>query len=90
MGQILRCPLIGTPCTKPITIQEKTFSLAEAEKPEYDREHRREAIELAIENGYKVRSALDEKNINAFTCKICEMIQTCAYGMADITGNNAK
>ncbi|GAI75547.1 unnamed protein product, partial [marine sediment metagenome] len=34
MGQIMRCPLIGVPCSKPITIQEKTFFLAEAEEPE--------------------------------------------------------
>ena len=90
MGQIIRCPLVGTPCTRSITIQEKTFFLAEAEEPEYDRKHRSRAIGEAIVDGYKIRSALEEKNINAFTCKICEMIQTCAYGMADISQNNAN
>lgn len=90
MGQIIRCPLIGVPCSKPITIQEKTFFLAETEKPNYDRQHRRKAINEAIADGYTIRSALDEKGINAFTCKICEMIQTCAYGIADITQNNAN
>jgi tetratricopeptide (TPR) repeat protein len=90
MGQIIRCPLIGAPCMRPITIQEKTFFLAEAEEPEYDKKHRRIAINEAIADGYKIRSALDEKGINAFTCKICEMIQTCAYGIADITQNNAN
>ena len=34
MGQIIRCPLVGAPCMKPITVQEKTFFLAEAEEPE--------------------------------------------------------
>ncbi len=88
MGQIIRCPLVGTPCIKPITIQEKTFFLAEAEEPEYDKKHRNKAISEAIADGYKIRSALEEKGINAFNCKICEMIQTCAYGIADITQRN--
>jgi len=90
MGQIMRCPLVGIPCTKPITIEEKTFFLAEAEEPDYDKKHRDKAISEAIADGYKIRSALEEKGINAFTCKICEMIQTCAYGMADISQNNAN
>jgi len=88
MGQIIRCPLIGVPCSKPITIQEKTFFLAEAEEPRDVRKRRITAINEAIEDGYKIRSALDEKGVNAFTCKICEMIQTCAYGMADISQEN--
>ncbi len=88
MGQMIRCPLVGTPCNKTITIQEKTFFLAEAEEPDYDRQHRRTAINEAIADGYKIRSALDEKGINAFTCKICEMIQACAYGIADISQRN--
>jgi len=88
MGQIIRCPLVGTPCMKEIIIQEKTFFLAEAEKPEDDRKRRIQAINESIGDGYEIRSALDEKGINAFTCKICEMIQTCAYGIADITSNN--
>ncbi len=88
MGQIIRCPLTGVPCIKPITIQEKTFFLAEAQEPEDDRKRRLKAITEAIGGEYKIRSALDEKGINAFTCKICEMIQSCAYGIADITSNN--
>ncbi len=88
MGQIVRCPLIGAPCSKPITIQEKTFFLAEAEKPEEDRKRRIQAVNLALGDRYKVRSALDEKQPYAFTCKVCEMIQTCAYGMADISQKN--
>jgi tetratricopeptide (TPR) repeat protein len=90
MGQITRCPLVGTPCAKPITVEEKTFFLAEAEKPDYDKTHRNRVIKEAIVNGYKIKSALEEKGINAFTCKICEMIQNCAYGMADISQNNAN
>ncbi|HEX73700.1 MAG TPA: tetratricopeptide repeat protein [Dehalococcoidia bacterium] len=88
MGQIIRCPLTGISCYKPIIIEEKSFFLAEAEKPEEDRKRRIKAINEAIEDEYKIRSALDEKGINAFTCKICEMIQTCAYGIADITQRN--
>jgi tetratricopeptide (TPR) repeat protein len=90
MGQIIRCPLLGVPCSKRIIIEEKTIFLAEAEEPEYDRQRRRKAISEAIGNQYKIRSALDEKGINAFTCKTCEMIQTCAYGIADITQSNAN
>jgi len=90
MGQIISCPLIGTPCERQITIDEASFFLAEAEKPDNYRQWRREALTTVLEREYKykVRSALDESEINAFTCKICEMIQTCAYGIADITGNN--
>ena len=70
MGQIIRCPLVGTPCMKPIAVQQKTFFLAEAEKPEDDKRRRTKAISEAIVDGYKIRSALEEKGINAFTCKI--------------------
>ncbi|GEM_PF-3549624 len=90
MGQIIRCPLLGVPCSKRITIEEKTIFLAEAEEPEYDRQRRRKAIAEAIGNQYKIRSALDEKGINAFTCKTCEIIQSSAYGIADITQNNSN
>jgi tetratricopeptide (TPR) repeat protein len=90
MGLITRCPLTGVPCSKSIVVEEKTLFLAEAEEPDYDRKRRRKAINEAIGNQYKIRSALDEKGVNAFTCKICEMIQTCAYGIADITQNNAN
>jgi tetratricopeptide (TPR) repeat protein len=88
MGQVVRCPLTGLPCGKQITIQEKSFFLAEAEKPEEDKKRRMQAVIEAIQDSYEIRSALDEKGINAFTCKICEMIQTCAYGMADISQRN--
>lgn len=90
MGQMIRCPLVGSPCVRPITIEETTFFLAETEKPEESRKRRNKAISEALADEYKVRSALEEKGINAFTCKICEMIQTCAYGMADISQNNAN
>lgn len=88
MGQVIRCPLTGLPCGKLIIIQEKSFFLAEAEKPEEDKKRRMQAVGEAMQDNYEIRSALDEKGINAFTCKICEMIQTCAYGMADITQRN--
>ncbi|MFC1897495.1 tetratricopeptide repeat protein [Chloroflexota bacterium] len=88
MGQIIRCPLVSTPCMKEIVVQEKTFFLAEAENPEGDRKRRIQAINESIGGNYEIRSALDEKGINAFSCKICEMIQTCAYGIADISKEN--
>jgi len=88
MGQIMRCPLVGTPCMKPIDIRESSFFLAEPEKPSEDRQRRMTALNTALGDGYIVESALDEKGINAFTCKICEMIQACAYGIADIKGRN--
>ncbi len=90
MGQIVRCPLTGISCGIPITVEGKSFFLAEAEKPPDDRKWRREALSTVLEKEYKyeIRSALDESDVNAFTCKICEMIQTCAYGIVDITGSN--
>jgi tetratricopeptide (TPR) repeat protein len=90
MGQIMRCPLAGVPCSKRITIEEKAIFLAEAEEPEYDRQRRKKAINEAIGDKYRIISALDEKGINAFTCTTCEIIQSCAYGIADITQNNAN
>jgi tetratricopeptide (TPR) repeat protein len=90
MGQIIRCPLLGVPCSRRITIEKKTIFLAEAEEPEYDRQRRGKAINEAIGNQYRIRSALDEKGINAFTCTTCEIIQSCAYGIADVTQNNAN
>jgi tetratricopeptide (TPR) repeat protein len=88
MPQMSRCPLIGVSCSKPVVVEDKTFFLAEAQKPEANRERRWLAIGEALGAGFKVRSALNEKGINAFTCKICEMIQGSAYGLADITDNN--
>ncbi len=88
MGQIIRCPLIGVPCMIPIKIEEKSFFLAETEKPEDHRRLRGIAVREALRDQYQLKSALDEKGINAFTCKICQMIQGCAYGIADITRNN--
>ena len=88
MKKIKRCPLNGLPCRRPITIEIKSFFLAESEKPEDDRKRRVKAVSEAIGDGYKIRSALEEKGINAFSCKICEMIQACAYGIADITNSN--
>ena len=88
MGFLLRCPLVGSACVKPISIQEKTFFLAEMEKPDEDKKRRRLALLQALDEKFKIKSALDEKGINAFTCKICEMIQGCSYGIADITENN--
>jgi tetratricopeptide (TPR) repeat protein len=90
MGQIIRCPLLGVPCSKRITIEEKTIFLAEAEEPEYDRQRRSKAIKEAIGGQYKIISALDEDGINTFNCKTCELIQSSAYGIADITQNNAN
>lgn len=83
MRQIVRCPLSGKECSKTIRVQEKTFFLAEPEKPEEDRERRRNVLDAALGNEYRIRSALEEKQYT-FTCKICEMIQSCAYGIADI------
>ncbi|MFC2038526.1 tetratricopeptide repeat protein [Chloroflexota bacterium] len=90
MGQISRCPLTGLTCNMPITMEDKSFFLAETLEPENERKWRWEALATVLEreNDFKLKSALEENDINAFTCKICEMIQTCAYGIADITSNN--
>ncbi|MDO8716865.1 MAG: tetratricopeptide repeat protein [Dehalococcoidales bacterium] len=88
MGQLTRCPLNGVSCGRAIPFEDKTFFLAETEKPEDNRKRRLTVIRQALGADYTVRSALDEKGINAFTCKICEMIQGSAYGIADITGSN--
>jgi tetratricopeptide (TPR) repeat protein len=73
-----------------VIIEERSFFLAEAEEPQDERQWRQEALTTVLEreHQFKIRSALDESDINAFTCKICTMIQTCAYGIADITDSN--
>lgn len=91
MAQMVRCPLTGESCMKTIEVEEKTFFLAEPKEPEEDRKRRCEAITLSLETlkaGWKIRSALTERQPYAFTCKICEMIQGCAYGIADISTAN--
>ncbi|MFH1640271.1 MAG: tetratricopeptide repeat protein [Chloroflexota bacterium] len=88
MGQMIRCPLTNESCNKSITIQEKTFFLAETEKPPEERKRREQAISLSLGEEYQVRNALDEKQPYAFTCKICEMIQECSYGIVDISSKN--
>ena len=86
MAQMIRCPLTGVACGKSIEVLEKTFFLAEPKGPEDARKRRAQAINLALGDEYRVRSALEEKQPCAFTCKICEMIQGCSYGLADLTG----
>lgn len=86
MAQMVRCPLTGESCNKSIRVAEKTFFLAEPKEPEDARNRRGQAIRLALEDKYKIRSALEERQPYAFTCKICEMIQSCVYGIADLTG----
>ncbi len=86
MVLMIRCPLTGLTCGKPIAIQEKTFFLSEADEPRDATDRRRKAIKEALGKKYQIRSALLEKQPIAFNCKICEMIQSCAYGIADITG----
>lgn len=88
MNQIMRCPLTGVPCTQPIRIEEKAYFLAEPKEPEKDRERRWKAIRLVLGEETPIQSALEEKEAIAFTCKICRMIQSCAYGIADITNEN--
>lgn len=88
MAQMIRCPLTGLTCGKAVIVQEKTFFLSEPEKPEHDRERRWKAIKAALGKKYHLRSALSEKQPIAFNCKICEMIQCSAYGMADISTQN--
>ena len=86
MALMVRCPLTGESCNKSIRVSEKTFFLAEPKEPEDARNRRGQAIRLALEDKYKIRSALEERQPYAFTCKICEMIQSCVYGIADLTG----
>ena len=88
MALMIRCPLTGLACGKPIVVQEKTFFLAEPAKPEKERDRRWKAIEQALGQDYEIRSALSERQQIAFSCKLCEIMQCCAYGMADITGYN--
>lgn len=87
MIKMTRCPLTGEKCSKAIVVQEKTFFLAEPDKPEEDRERRRNVLDAILGSEYIIRSAFEEKQY-AFTCKLCEVIQSCAYGIADVKNGN--
>ncbi|MFC1924933.1 tetratricopeptide repeat protein [Chloroflexota bacterium] len=89
MKQMLRCPLSSEECSKNIVVQNKTFYLAEPEGSEEDRKRRRDVLDAALGNEYRIRSALEEKRHYIFTCNLCEMIQSCAYGIVEIkTGSS--
>ena len=90
MAMMTRCPLTGEVCGKSVTVVDKSVFLAEPKDPADDRARRARAIGFALSAEHKLRSALEEIQPYAFTCKICEMIQGCAYGIADVSTGNAN
>jgi len=95
MGEIRYCPMLGDPCNKPIKVQENTFFLAEPFEPGKDKQNREKAVETAIKDALgkgfsedRLKIADNEPTTPAFFCDICRMIQSSAYGIADISGLN--
>jgi len=91
------CPIVGGRCNKnepEIRVQPDTFFLAEPFKPDEERK-RREAIvkivlteEMKDEFCEKNLRAADKEPKEAIFCDVCRMIQSSAYGIADISGLN--
>lgn len=98
MKRIVNCPIIGGECkrTDPKTrVQEDTFFLAEPFFPIEERIRRERAVRSALrealeekfsENCLKIADKMPKET--AFFCDICHMIQSCPYGIVDISGLN--
>jgi hypothetical protein len=82
------CLLTGGKCGHhPITPIVNSFFIAE---PYDDERSNREETILEVIKGHKHLIA-DEDVMNvALTCKICNMIQACNYGIVDISGLNSN
>ncbi|MGD0070897.1 MAG: hypothetical protein ABSB71_04990 [Candidatus Bathyarchaeia archaeon] len=99
MGRLEYCPLVGSGgCTKrdsEIIFQKNTFFLAEPFKPEKDRERREIVIGIAIKETLKENfseSSLifadKEPTDLAIFCEICQKIQSCEFGIVELSGMN--
>lgn len=98
MGRISYCPLVGGRCNKPeleAKVQLDTFFLAEPFKPEQERRRRERAVKIALKETLKkefrersLRVADKEPRDPTIFCDICRLIQSSAYGIADISGLN--
>ncbi len=94
------CPIVGGPCSKSeaeLKVQDNTFFLVEAFTPERDRERREKGVEQAIKDALgegfsldSLRMADKEPSTSAIFCDVCRMIQSSAYGIADISGLNSN
>jgi len=91
------CPITGTKCSQgevEIRVQPDTFFLAEPFKPDEDRKRREDIIKIVLSEtmkdkycGKNLRVA-DKEPREAIFCDICRLIQSSAYGIADISGLN--
>lgn len=98
MGSPLEyCPLVGSGgCNKQpaeITFHRDTFFLAEPFKPEKDRERREWAIGYVIKESLgesfsesTLKFADKEPTDLAIFCEICQKIQSCEYGIVELSG----
>lgn len=84
----MRCPLTGEACTKTVRVTENAFFLAQPKHPEVTATWLDDVIKISLPDNYTVCSTIEEQQAHAFTCKVCETIQSCAYGIADISTGN--
>lgn len=79
------CLLTGDRCSQSLTIEPYTFFISEP----YDRHRlsRERSITEAIK-GYKYIISDSSKENISITCKICRQIQSCYFGIVDITSLN--
>jgi tetratricopeptide (TPR) repeat protein len=91
------CPIVGGRCNKnepEIRVQPDTFFLAEPFKPDEDRKRRESVVKIVLTGELKGKfcdrnlRVADKDPKEAIFCDICRMIQSSAYGIADISGLN--
>lgn len=89
---IFYCPLTGRECSEVVEIQGDTFFLAEPF--DKDRRKREKAVKNALKEALgdkfneSVLKIADKEPKASIFCDICRMIQSCAYGIADISDLN--
>ena len=91
------CPLVGGVCNKPeseIKAEPDTFFLAEPFQPKEERERRELVVSNILKETLDSKYSADALRFgdkdpqNAISCDICRLLQSSAYGIADISGAN--
>jgi tetratricopeptide (TPR) repeat protein len=88
MGIVVRCPLDADACRLPVRVHGDTFFLAESTAPAEAARRRRQAVREAVGRRYRMSSAAEENLSSGFSCELCHLIQSSAWCLADISGDD--
>lgn len=97
MSIVKYCPMVGGECNQnevEIKLQPETYFIAQPFNPIEERKRRESAIKLVLK--VELERRFSEKTIRvadkepkeSIFCDVCRMIQSSAYGIADISGLN--